>query len=282
MIKTFTLSNVWYGTQLATLLFSFFTFTSSYRLFYILSYISIIASLVISLYQSLISDQKKQSTSSTSSLNEGAASKSNTDPNISYTNSKNQIIDFLNSLKPLIKPAQSHSTTPYILLTIAYVLILPRYILTLIPFTIFAFFHALNYTRTFIVPLLPINLNSQTMIKSTLENLNEKYNNKAFKLAVWVQIFIFTTIVIWTIVNLPLNLIGYGDGHILLDLLTVIIWFYFINIIQSQNLLMKSALSDIVTIIDGIVVDPRIPFQIKDAWIRIKYLVKYKNLDHAE
>lgn len=274
MAITFTLSNVWYGTQLGTLVFTFLSFTSSLRASYVLAYIFIVSSLVISLYQSLTAEQKKKSSESASSTSESITNTSS-DP-------KQQVFNFISSLKPLIKPAQTHTTTPYILLSLAHLFILPRYIITLIPFGIFAFFHALNFTRTFIISLLPINVNLQTKFKSILETINERYNNKAFKLAVWVQIYTLTSCIFWTVVNLPLNLIGYGDGHTLLNILTVIVWGSFINVIQSQNLLMKSAFNEVVAIVDGIVVDPRAPPQLKEVWTNIKYTIKYKDLNHSK
>lgn len=280
MAITFTLSNVWYGTQLGTLFFTFLTLTSSLKASYVLAYIFIVTSLAISLYQALTAEQKKKNTepnsaSSTSSTSSSTSIKAAADP-------KQQAIDFVNSLKPLIKPAQSHPTTPYILLSLAHLFILPRYIITLIPFAIFAFFHALNFTRTFIVSLLPINADLQTKVKSILGTINEKYNNNAFKLAVWVQIYTLASVILWTTLNLPLNLIGYGDGHTLLNILTVAVWSSFINVIQSQNLLMKSAFNEIVATIDGLAVDPRAPPQVKEVWARVKHAIKYKDLNHSE
>lgn len=280
MKKLITLSNVWYGTQLATLFFSFLTFTTSFYRAYTLSYFFISTSLIISLYQSLTATTKKADSPSSSSTSTSKESASTTSKPV-VKDIKEQVIEFITSLKPLIKPAKSHSTTPYIFLSLSYLFILPRSALTLFPFVIFSLFHVLNYTRTFVVPKLNINANVQIQIKNVLEFVSTKYSQIGYGWAVQFQLASLLISIIWTLFNFPLNLIGYGDGKNFLNILTVIVWVSFISIVQQQNLLMKSTINKVITLIDGVTSDPRVPIGVRDAWIKGKHIIKYKTLNQT-
>lgn len=280
MKKLITLSNVWYGTQLATLFFSFLTFTTSFYRAYTLSYFFISTSLIISLYQSLTATTKKADSPSSSSTSTSKESASTTSKPV-VKDIKEQVIEFITSLKPLIKPAKSHSTTPYIFLSLSYLFILPRSALTLFPFVIFSLFHVLNYTRTFVVPKLNINANVQIQIKNVLEFVSTKYSQIGYGWAVQFQLASLLISIIWTLFNFPLNLIGYGDGENFLNILTVIVWVSFISIVQQQNLLMKSTINKVITLIDGVTSDPRVPIGVRDAWIKGKHIIKYKTLNQT-
>ena len=280
MKKLITLSNVWYGTQLATLFFSFLTFTTSFYRAYTLSYFFISTSLIISLYQSLTATTKKADSPSSSSTSTSKESASTTSKPV-VKDIKEQVIEFITSLKPLIKPAKSHSTTPYIFLSLSYLFILPRSALTLFPFVIFSLFHVLNYTRTFVVPKLNINANVQIQIKNVLEFISTKYSQIGYGWAVQFQLASLLISIIWTLFNFPLNLIGYGDGENFLNILTVIVWVSFISIVQQQNLLMKSTINKVISLIDGVTSDPRVPIGVRDAWIKGKHIIKYKTLNQT-
>lgn len=280
MKKLITLSNVWYGTQLATLFFSFLTFTTSFYRAYTLSYFFISTSLIISLYQSLTATTKKSDSPLSSSTSTSKESASTTSKPV-VKDTKEQVIEFITSLKPLIKPAKSHSTTPYIFLSLSYLFILPRSALTLFPFVIFSLFHVLNYTRTFVVPKLNINANVQIQIKNVLEFVSTKYSQIGYGWAVQFQLASLLISIIWTLFNFPLNLIGYGDGKNFLNILTVIVWVSFISIVQQQNLLMKSTINKVITLIDGVTSDPRVPIGVRDAWIKGKHIIKYKTLNQT-
>ena len=280
MKKLITLSNVWYGTQLATLFFSFLTFTTSFYRAYTLSYFFISTSLIISLYQSLTATTKKADSPSSSSTSTSKESASTTSKPV-VKDIKEQVIEFITSLKPLIKPAKSHSTTPYIFLSLSYLFILPRSALTLFPFVIFSLFHVLNYTRTFVVPKLNINANVQIQIKNVLEFVSTKYSQIGYGWAVQFQLASLLISIIWTLFNFPLNLIGYGDGENFLNILTVIVWVSFISIVQQQNLLMKSTINKVISLIDGVTSDPRVPIGVRDAWIKGKHIIKYKTLNQT-
>lgn len=284
--KLLTLSNVWYGTQLATLFFSFLTFTTSFKKAYTLAYFFISTSLIISLYQSLVAAQKKAENSTSSSSSSASVSSSDkatsSTANKANKDIKEQAIEFVKSLIPLIKPAQSHATTPYIFLSLSYLFVIPRSALTLFPFVIFALFHVLNYTRTFVIPRLNINVNYQTQIKNVLEFVSTKYSQVGYSWAVQFQLASLIISIIWALLNFPLNLIGYGDGKTFLNFLTVIVWVVFINRVQSQNLLMKSTINKIVTIVDGISSDPRVPVEVRNAWLKAKHVIKFKTLNSSE
>jgi hypothetical protein len=284
MTAAVTLSNVWYGTQLATIFFSFATFATSYSSSYILAYISIVASLTISLYQSLTA-------SASSSASSSSASSSATNPSGSTSTKKAppanipvqaQAVDFVKSLTPLVGPAKSHPTTPYILLAVSYLFVLPRSIITLAPFVIFAFFHVVNYTKTFVLPRMNASPSLKERAISILDIIATQYSDVGFTWAVQFQLLSLCISFLWAVINTPLNLIGHGDGHSLLNYLTVLVWVAFISIVQSQNLLMRSAITRVVTILDGVMADPRVPLGIKDAWVRVKHIVKNKNLNHSQ
>lgn len=269
-----TLPNVWYASQLGALFFSFLSFTTNFRAVYLLAYISIAISFIISLYQSLTATQK------TTESKDADGSTQKKVP--SSEDSKQKVIDFVNSLKPLIKPAQTHATTPYILLSLAYIFILPRNTLTLVPYSIFAFFHALNYTRTFVLPRLGLNATIQSRANIIMEYINNRFHTSAFKAAVWSQLFTFSTTVISTLINFPLNLVGYGDGHSLLNFTAVFIWFSFINAVMRDNILMRAAINEIVAIVDDVTLDPRVPVQVRDAWLKAKHIITYKSFDESK
>lgn len=271
-----TLSSVWYSSQLSTIVLSLKALLSPSNSFYILAYLFIILSLVISQYQSLIAERYRNSSSSSSS----------TIPTNTYSNKekhiKEKILDFINTLSTLVEPAKSHPTTPYVLLAIAHLLIVPKYKITLIPYIIFAFFHAINYTRTFVLPILPINEPLKDKFKSLFELINTKYHEKSFRFAVWIQLISFLIIFTWTIVTTPLNLIGYGDNNLVLNWVSLYIWYSFISILETQNLLMKSAINEIITALDGISSDPRIPQNLKDLWIKARQTIRPKVSNHEE
>ncbi|TID31329.1 hypothetical protein CANINC_000040 [Pichia inconspicua] len=266
-----TLPNVWYGTQLAALFFSFLSFTTNFKTVYTLAYISIATSFIISLYQSLTATQKANASKNTEESTQNKTTVLD-DP-------KQKIVEFVNSIKPLIKPAQSHATTPYILLSLACIFILPRSTLTLTPYAIFAFFHALNYTRTFVLPRLGLNANIQSQANIVMEYINTRFHTPAFKAAVWSQLFTFLTTVVSTLINFPLNIVGYGDGHSMLNFTAVFIWLSFISAVMKDNILMRAAINEIVTIVDDVTLDPRIPSQVRGAWLKAKHIITYKSLD---
>lgn len=272
-----TLSSIWYTSQLATIVFSIHALITSHPATYTLAYLSIVVSLVISLYQALTAEKAK-SKSSSSPTTDSLRPTESSQPKDWKQNS----LDFIGLLQSLIKPAQSHPTTPYVLLAIAYLILLPKFKITLIPFLIFAFFHAINYTRTFILPILPVNESFKIKGKSILESINNKFHEKAFQVAVWIQLFSFSFLSIWAIVTTPLNLIGYGDGHLLINWISVVVWYFFINVLQTQNLLMKAAINEIVTSIDGVAADPRIPQGFKTHWANAKQIIKSKQQDHSQ
>lgn len=269
-----TLSSVWYSSQLSTIALSLKALLSSSNTFYILSYLFIILSLVISQYQSLTAEKYRNSSlASSTPIN----SSSNKEKQI-----KEKILDFIDTLGTLVEPAKSHPTTPYALLAIAHLIIIPKYKITLIPFIIFAFFHAINYTRTFILPILPISDTLKNKFKSTFEFINTKYHEKSFKFAVWIQLISFIMIFVWAIVTTPLNLVGYGDDNLILNWISVYIWYSFINVLQTQNLLMTSAINEIITALDGISADPRVPQNFKDMWIKVRQTIRPKVSNHEE
>lgn len=284
-----TLSSVWYSSQLGTIFFSLLTAITSFSAAYPLAYLSITISLAISLYQSLTAEvttstTDKNEVGTTTGPSNGTTRPIATDgtTNLSPQSTQEKALGFINLLKTLVKPARKHPTTPYVLLSVEHLFFFPRFTLTLFPFVIFAFFHAINYTRTFVLPLLPIGDSLKSKGKSTFEFINSKYNEAAFRLAVWVQLVCFTVVFIWAVVTTPLNIVGFGDGHLFLNWFSVFGWFYFINVLQSQNLLMKSAINQVVTSVDGVVSDPRVPQQLRDCWARTKHFIRYKDLNHAQ
>lgn len=263
------LSGVWYSSQLATILLCFITFLTNSSVVYYLTYLLILISLIISLYQSLKSSIKTEE-------NSKSINSDNNNEGLSVHNFKDKFIEFINSLKPLIKPAKKHFTTPYIILSISHLIILPKLKISIIPFTIFAIFHSVNYTRTFIISKLPITASFQEKIKLGLEKFNAKYNKDGFKLSVWIQLFTTFYVIVIAIVNLPLNLIGYGSGSNISNIAAVIIYLIFINVMQSENILMKEAINDIIVFADGISADPRVPKEIGQYWNTIKQFCKKK------
>lgn len=279
-----TIPHVWYATQLASLFFSFLTFISSSIVPYKLAYLFVTASLFISLYQSLTREQPKTTPGTVDSASGSANSESTSKSPSSSGNARvaNKKHDVVSSIRLMIKPARSHSTTPYALLALAYLLIFSKSKISLIPFDIFAFFHVINYTSSSIIDLLPVNATMQGQIKKCLEYTNTRYNPIGFRIAVWVQLLTFLISVLWTVLNLPLNLVGYGDGHSLLNIATTVCWVFFIEKVQSQNLLMKAAINNVVAIIDGITADPRVPLQLRDLWTRVKHIAKFKDFNHVQ
>lgn len=274
MAVAITLSNVWYGTQLATLFFSFTTFATSFTSTYTLAYCAIVASLTISLYQDLTAAALKKSA--------GSSSASAANPEVTAKTPQAQALEFVNSLKPLVGPAKTHPTTPYVLLALSYLIVLPRSAITLIPFDIFAFFHVVNFTKTFVFPRLDVNVSIKNKAISILDVIATRYSELGFASAVQFQLLSLGISLFWALINTPLNLIGYGDGHTMLNYLTAFVWITFVMTVQSQNLLMRAGITKIVTIVDGVVADPRVPVNVKDAWVRTKHIVKNKNLDHAQ
>lgn len=269
-----TLPNVWYTSQLGTLFFAFLSLITNIKATYILAYYCVAISFVISLYQSLTTDQKKNDIKN--------LSESTKKPLVTSADARERIIEFVNTLKPLTGPAKTHATTPYILLSLAYIFLLPKSTLTLIPYAIFAFFHALNYTRTFVLPRLGLNSNIQSRANMIMELVNNRFHAPAFKAAVWSQLFTFTTTVLVTIVNFPLNLIGYGDGHTILNFSSVLIWFSFISAVMKDNLLMRAAINEVIAIADGVAMDPRVPPQAREAWSKAKQIITYKNVNNTK
>lgn len=275
MEYSITLPGLWFSTQLGAFVCSIFSLSSFFSFAYIVAYLFIVLSLILSLYQSLKSQSERDGQAEASTPESSIASP------ITIENTQ-QILDFLKSLLPLLKLSQTHPTTPYILLSLSYLLVFPKYLITLVPYTIFSFFHILKYIRTFVVARLPLNENLQEKIKTGIDYITENYNTLGFQMAVWTQLAIFATICLSTLVNIPLNLIGYGDGHTFLDVVCVLVWFSFLNAVQSDNLLMKDAINRIVAIVDGFVMDPSTPPQVKHLWNRTKHIIKYKDLNHAE
>ncbi|ODQ44260.1 hypothetical protein PICMEDRAFT_13797 [Pichia membranifaciens NRRL Y-2026] len=267
-----TLSSAWYSSQLATIFFAILAATAAFSAAYPLAYLSITVSLAISLYQALTAEAKSPAP---------AAVAGGDTPNAKSDSAADKDTA-TGSLKKLVGPARKHPTTPYVLLALGHLLVFPRFTLTLLPFVLFAFFHAINYTRTFVLPVLPVSEGLKSRGKSVLEHVNSRYNEAAFRLAVWVQLLCFAIEVLWAVVMTPLNLVGYGDGRLLLNWAAAAGWLVFIGTLQSQNLLMKAAINQVVTNVDGVVSDPRVPQQARDVWARTKHVVRYKDLNHVQ
>lgn len=261
---------------MGTLVFSFLSLVINIKSAYTLAYYCIASSFVISLYQSLTAEQSKATPKETAE-----SAKAET-PKVVSQDPKQKVIDFVNSLKPLIKPAQNHATTPYVLLSLAYLFVLPRNRLTLIPYMIFATFHALNYTKTFVLPRLGLNAQLQSNVNMVLQVLNNRFHAPAFKAAVWSQLTTLSFSVFNLLINFPLNLIGYGDGHTITNFISVAVWFSFISTVVKDNLLMKSAINDVVAFADGVTMDPRVPVQVRDAWLKAKHIITYKDLNSTK
>lgn len=109
-----------------------------------------------------------------------------------------------------------------------------------------------------------------------LESINVKYNELGFEVAVWVQLFCTLYFTLTAVINTPLNLIGYGNGTSIKNWLTAFIWIGFVNVLNRQNLLMKSTMVKIVSSIDKFAIDPRCPVPVKQAWEKAKLILDKK------
>ncbi|KAG0674487.1 hypothetical protein C6P40_001926 [Pichia californica] len=274
------LSSFWFSSQLSTIFFSILALITSSNISYLLAYFSIIISLIISLYQALTADKIKKEYNN--NIDKRLKS-SNDSINNKQIDLKSIFLNFFKILLTLIEPAKYHPTTPYILLAISYLLICTKFKITLIPYLIFAFFHAINYFKSFILIKLPINNNYKINLKYFCEFINNNYHEPCFKFSVWIQLFSFLNILIWAILTTPFNLLGYyGDNRLIINWLSVYIWYSFIDILQSENLLMKCAINEIVTALDGITADPRLPKNLRENWLKIKNIFRKKDLNHSD
>lgn len=264
--------NTWIFFQGASLVLSLLCLVrGSTQWIYSGAYFAIVISLGISIYQASLLQQKQKGKDKPI---ETDASKSTKIPQREPLTDLNSWIQEGTRLyliaKPHLKPLLSNQSTPYLILAIFQWLFLKKLVITLVPFAIFAFFHVLSHIRNYVIPSLSfISTLTKEKVKKILEKANNNLSPTALLVAAHIEILCFFVYLGNTFSWFLLKLIGRGSGFIV-NLLAVIVWFVFLNVRYDESFVVKKVVHNLVSIVDGITADPRVPYQISQYWNQIK------------
>lgn len=264
--------NTWIFFQTASLFLSLYSLLlRSTPLFYGSAYFAIVVSLAISIYQAS-SLQQKQKDKTT----DGAETKIPQREPLTDINSWIQEANRLYAIaKPQLKPLLSNQSTPYLLLALCQWMFLKKLVISLVPFTIFAFFHVLTHMRNYVIPSLSfISTPTKEKIKSILENANKKLSPVALLMTVYIEILCFFVYLGNAFSWFLLKLIGRGNGFFV-NLLAIIVWFVFLNIRYDESIIVKKVVHNLVSIVDGLAADPRVPPQLSNYWGQTKMTTSF-------
>lgn len=264
------IEHIWFASQCASLALSSAVLVGvRMRFLYGSAYFAVVVSLAVSLFQASVAQQQQQQ--------QQQQAKTKPEDSIPPKEPLHDVASYLREAqrlwavaKPNVKPFLTNKSMPYFILALFQWLYLKKLVISLVPFAIFAFFHVLSHLSNSVIPSVTfISTPSKQKAKQIIESIKAKFSSKAMIVTIYAEIACFLLYTGNALGWFVLKLVGRGSGFFV-NIAAVVVWYLFLVVRFDESITVKQVVKTIVSSIDGILADPRIPAELSVYWTQAK------------